>query len=229
MATRLNMNQIQGLTGSFSDLENEISIEESRVDNILNGSTSELDSFGEASIEISTLESSMSSILQSATSSMNSFYEVYNSIQSLESKIEQINLNSSGAQGATGPQGATGSSPTSGSLGITIDGSGSTITTGNKGYLVIPYAGIITGWQIIADKLGSCVVDVWKVPSGNIPILENSITGSEKPTLSSQQINSDSSLSTWTTSVTKNDIISFNVDSISTVTRVNLTIFITKS
>ena len=226
MSTRLNMNQIQGLTGSFSDLENEISIEESRINNILDGSTIDLDSFGEASAEISTLKSSVYSIFQSATSSMDSFYEVYNSIQSLENKIDQINL---GAQGPTGPQGATGSGSTFGSFGITVDGSGSVITTGNKGYSVLPYDGTITGWQIIADKVGSCVIDVWKASSGNIPTSANSITGSEKPTISSQQINSDLSLSTWSTSITQNDVICFNVDSASLVTRVNLIIFITKS
>lgn len=116
-----------------------------------------------------------------------------------------------------------------GSFGITIDGGGAVITTGNKGYLVIPYAGTITGWQIISDLNGSCVIDVWKASSGNIPTIANAIAGTEKPTLSSQQINSDLTLTTWTTAVSQNDVIAFNVDSASTVTRVNLTIFITKS
>lgn len=116
-----------------------------------------------------------------------------------------------------------------GSFGLTIDGGGSVITTGNKGYLVIPYAGTITGWQIISDVNGSCVIDVWKESSGNVPTVANTIVGTEKPTLSSQQINSDLTLTTWTNTVNQNDIFAFNVDSASTVTRVNLTIFITKS
>lgn len=117
----------------------------------------------------------------------------------------------------------------SGSFGLTIDGGGSVITTGNKGYLVVPYAGTITGWQVISDVNGSCVIDVWKASANNIPTLANTITGTEKPTLSSQQINSDLTLTTWTTTVNQNDVFAFNVDSASTVTRVNLTIFITKS
>jgi hypothetical protein len=116
-----------------------------------------------------------------------------------------------------------------GSFGLTIDGGGSVITTGNKGYLVIPYAGTITGWQVISDVNGSCVIDVWKESSGNVPTVANTIAGTEKPTLSSQQINSDLTLTTWTTAVNQNDVFGFNVDSASTVTRVNLTIFITKS
>jgi hypothetical protein len=116
-----------------------------------------------------------------------------------------------------------------GSFGLTIDGGGSVITTGNKGYLVIPYAGTITGWQVISDVNGSCLIDVWKESSGNVPTVANTIAGTEKPTLSSQQINSDLTLTTWTTAVNQNDVFGFNVDSASTVTRVNLTIFITKS
>jgi hypothetical protein len=116
-----------------------------------------------------------------------------------------------------------------GSFGITIDGGGSAITTGVKGYIQIPYDGTITGWTILADQSGSIVVDVWKDTFANYPpLVADSIAGSEKPTLSSVIKNQDLALSTWTTSVTAGDIIAFNVDSASTVTRVNLSINITK-
>ena len=116
-----------------------------------------------------------------------------------------------------------------GSFGITIDGGGSAITTGVKGYVQIPYNGTITGWTILADQSGSIVVDVWKDTFANYPpLVADSIAGSEKPTLSSVIKNQDLALSTWTTSVTAGDIIAFNVDSASTVTRVNLSINITK-
>ena len=134
-----------------------------------------------------------------------------------------------GEVGATGPQGVTGPGNASGSFGITIDGSGSAITTGNKGYLTLPYACTINGWQVIGTPTGSCVIDVWKASSGVLPTVANSIAGTEKPTLTNQQINTDLSLSTWTVSVAQYSVFGFNVDSASTVTRVNLTIFITKS
>ena len=144
-----------------------------------------------------------------------------------------------GATGATGPQGiqgpqgatgATGPGSNKGSFGITIDGGGSAITTGVKGYVQIPYSGTITGWTILGDVSGSIVIDVWKDTYANYPpLVGDSIAGSEKPTLSSAIKNEDLTLSTWTTSVTEGDIIAFNVDSASTVTRVNLSINITKS
>lgn len=115
-----------------------------------------------------------------------------------------------------------------GSFGITIDGGGSDIITGNKGYAVIPYNGTITGWELIGNTSGSCVIDVWKTTSGNIPTVLNTITGTEKPTLSSQQINSDLNLTTWTTNVSQYDVVGFNVDSANGLSRVNLSIYIIK-
>ena len=125
---------------------------------------------------------------------------------------------------------ATSSSVNNGSFGITVDGGGSAITTGVKGFIEIPYNGTITAWTIIGDQSGSIVFDIWKTTySSAPPTVANTITGSEKPTLSSTQKNQDTNLTTWTTSVSAGDIIGFNVDSASTVTRANLMIKITKS
>lgn len=117
-----------------------------------------------------------------------------------------------------------------GSFGITIDGGGSAITTGVKGYITIPYNCTITGWDIFSDVSGSIVVDVWKDTYANFPpTVADTIAGSEKPTLSSAVKNQDNNLTTWTTSVSSGDIIGFNVDSASTLTRVNLIIKVLKT
>jgi hypothetical protein len=117
-----------------------------------------------------------------------------------------------------------------GSFGITIDGGGSAITTGVKGYVTVPYNGTITGWDIFADVTGSIVIDVWKDTYANFPpLVADTIAGTEKPTLSSAIKNQDTNLTSWTTAVTAGDIIAFNVDSASTLTRVNLIIYVTKS
>lgn len=106
-----------------------------------------------------------------------------------------------------------------------IDGGGSAITTGVKGFLEIPFDFTITGWTLLADASGSIVIDVWKDTYANFPpVVGDTIAGSEKPTLSSVQKNQDLSLSTWTTAITAGDILAFNVDSATTVTRVTLSI-----
>jgi hypothetical protein len=113
-------------------------------------------------------------------------------------------------------------------IGTTIDGSGGTITVGQKGYVQIPYACTITGWRLIANAAGSIVVDIWKTAAPTIPTVANVITASAKPTLSSQQTATSSTLTGWTTSVAANDIIGFNVNSATTVSWVILQIFVTK-
>jgi hypothetical protein len=124
-----------------------------------------------------------------------------------------------GATGLTGPAGATGSTGPGSSVktfGISLDGGGSDITTGIKADVIIPYNMTVNSWTIISPQTGSIVVDLWKdTYSAYPPTSLDSIAGTEKPTLSSQNKNQDLALSTWTTSISAGDIIRFNVDSCS--------------
>lgn len=107
----------------------------------------------------------------------------------------------------------------------TIDGGGSAILTGLKGFLYIPYSATITAWTLMADQVGSTVIDVWKVPYASFPPNSgNTIAGTQLPTLSSAQNAQNNNLNTWTTSVNAGDVLAFNVNSASTVTRVNMTL-----
>jgi len=115
-------------------------------------------------------------------------------------------------------------------LQIIIDGGGSAITTGVKADLVVPYNCTVIGWDILGNASGSIVVDVWKDTYANFPpTVADTITGTEKPTLSSVAKNQDVALSSWTTTLTRNDILRFNVDSAATVTRVTLSLRIKRN
>lgn len=112
------------------------------------------------------------------------------------------------------------------SVGITIDGGGSAITTGSKGYIYLPFGGTITQATLLANASGSIVVDVKKSTYTGFPTT-TSICASAKPTLSSAQKSKDSTLTGWTTSFSADDVLEFVVDSATTVTRVNLVLTIT--
>jgi hypothetical protein len=121
-----------------------------------------------------------------------------------------------------------------GSFGIAITGAAAPITTGLKGTLVMPYAGTITGWQIFETSSTpistNTVVDVWLDTYANYPPTSgDSIAGTEKPTLTNQTKNEDTSLSTWSTSVAAGDVIAFNVDSNDDAENLLIVINITKS
>lgn len=105
-------------------------------------------------------------------------------------------------------------------FGITVDGGVVVLTTGTKGYRYIEQDCTITGWHLQADVSGDVVFDVKR--SGV------SIAGTEKPTLTAQQTNSDLALTTWTTSLVAGDIIEFVIDSASTITSATLTVLVTK-
>lgn len=111
-----------------------------------------------------------------------------------------------------------------------IDGGGSAITTGVKGDLEIPFACTINRVTTLADQSGSIVVDIWKDTYANYPpTVADTITASAKPTLSTATKAQDSTLTGWTTSVTAGDTLRFNVDSITTCTRVLVSLKVTKT
>jgi len=116
-----------------------------------------------------------------------------------------------------------------GGIGFTIDNGASVITTGFKGYVIVPCDAIIRSWTIVADASGSIEIDVWKDTYANYPpTVADSIAGTEKISLSSQQKNQDLSLTSWNTALSSGDILAFNVDSVSTVKRVTVIINVTK-
>lgn len=99
------------------------------------------------------------------------------------------------------------------------------VTTGVKGYLEMPFDCLIESVTTLADVSGSIVIDVWKDTYANYPpTVADTITASAKPTLSSAIKAQDSTLTGWTKTVTKGDILGFNVDSSATVKQVTLSI-----
>lgn len=112
------------------------------------------------------------------------------------------------------------------SFGIVIDGGGSVITTGVKGDLVIPYNMTINSWTILADTTGSTVIDIWKDPYSVYPPVSGDtiITGGTKPNITNSNKNQSVSLTGWNPTITAGDILRFNVDSASTITRITLSL-----
>ena len=110
-----------------------------------------------------------------------------------------------------------------------IDNAGTAITTGEKGHLEIPFACTILQATMLADQSGSIVVDIWKDSYANYPPTDaDSITASAPPTISEAVKSQDATLSGWTTAVSAGDILAFNVDSCSTITRIVLSLKVKK-
>ncbi len=106
-------------------------------------------------------------------------------------------------------------------IGFIIDGGGAVITVGEKGHVEIPYACTISRVTMLADQSGDIEVDIWKDTFGNFPPTSgDSITSSTVATISGDVAHQDTTLTSWTTSVTAGDILAYNVDTVKTIQRV---------
>ncbi len=114
------------------------------------------------------------------------------------------------------------------SISFVIDGGGSTITTGSKGFVVVPYACTINNNTLLADQSGSIVLDIKKSTYSGFPST-TTIVASAAPTLSSAQKSQDTTLTGWTTSIAAGDVLEWSVTSATTVTRVTNNLKVTKT
>lgn len=116
-----------------------------------------------------------------------------------------------------------------------IDGGGSAITTGVKVDIVVPYACTINNATTLVDQSGSIVIDIFKCTYAQFdagathPVSGDKITASAPPTVSSATKAQDTTLTGWTTSISAGDVLRFNVNSITTVTRATLVLKVTKT
>jgi hypothetical protein len=112
---------------------------------------------------------------------------------------------------------------------IVVDGGGSAITTGVKGYIEIPFACTITQVTMLADTSTTTTVDIWKDSYANYPP-DNSdtITGGNEPAISAGVKDQDSTLTSWTTSITAGDILGYNVDANDNATLLTISLRVTR-
>jgi hypothetical protein len=90
------------------------------------------------------------------------------------------------------------------------------ISSGLMGFEPIRFPCTIIEATLLADAVGSCVVDIWKDTYGNFPPTDaDSITSSSPPTLVSAIKSTDTALAGWTTALADGDVLAFNIDSIS--------------
>lgn len=108
-------------------------------------------------------------------------------------------------------------------LPVVFDGLGSELTTGVKGDVAVHFDAEIVRWRLLADQAGDLQVDVWKTDyAGFPPTVADTITGSDQPILTGVDKAESTALTGWTVLVAAGDTLRFNIDSVSTVTRVTL-------
>lgn len=116
-----------------------------------------------------------------------------------------------------------------------MDGGGSAITTGIKSILNIPFNCTITDYQVISDTSTTTTVDVWKSSYSDYdggathPVNGDSITASAPIAITAATKHQDSTLTGWSTSLTKGDVLYFNVDANDNATKIQINLNVTKN
>lgn len=110
-----------------------------------------------------------------------------------------------------------------------IDGGGSAPAVNSTCDLYLPFAATIVSATLQSDISGSAVVDVWALAGINAPTVTNTITASALPTLSSAQAAQDNTLTGWTTAVASGTSFRANLNSVTTCTRLTLTLTLKKT
>jgi hypothetical protein len=112
---------------------------------------------------------------------------------------------------------------------FSFDGGGVALAVGLKAIRAgVGFSGTIVGYYLAtADGVnGSVVLDLWATNAA-LPTVSNTITASAKPTLSSAQYLSSTTLTAWTTAIAAGDCVIARVDS-ATVLSCNLVVRLKK-
>jgi hypothetical protein len=111
---------------------------------------------------------------------------------------------------------------------------GVAMVTGIAGDATLRFPAEIVSWDLLADQSGSIVVDIWKRDYASYPpTVLDTITASAPPTISSAQkarntLDLHDSSHRWTTHITANDTLRFNVNSVTSIQQVCLALHLHK-
>lgn len=117
-----------------------------------------------------------------------------------------------------------------GAIGASFTAPGGTITPGFKAYVSVPYACVINSATILSmdGASGSIVVDIWKAPFADFPPTDaDSITGGNEAAMTGIK-SADAVLTGWDTDIDDGDVLGFNVDSVTDLSSVVITLKVTK-
>ena len=113
------------------------------------------------------------------------------------------------------------------SISVTFVGS---ITAGDYRDIQVPYGCEVLSWLVLGNILGDIVVDVWRDTVANFPPTSgDSIAGSGKPTIVSGTSATGDTTGWTSTTLVKDDILRFSVDSVNTFTQVTVSLTVRRT
>lgn len=111
-------------------------------------------------------------------------------------------------------------------------GDGAALLTGAQNiWSRIPFNATITGWQVVADRVGSIEFDLWVDDFASFPPTSaDSIIGAgTAPALSSARTATFANLTSWTTALTKGERFEVEIVSVTDIREAVLSLYLTRS
>ncbi len=106
-------------------------------------------------------------------------------------------------------------------LHMTVGGYGTVLPTGVCGDMQAPVDGTIVAAALMLDQSGSVAVSVWRDSYANYPPTIADVVSSAFSVTTSVGL-LDQTLSGWTTTIAAGDCLRFNIDSVTTITRMTI-------
>lgn len=115
-------------------------------------------------------------------------------------------------------------------IAVVLDGLGDVVTLGVKVDLTLHFSCEIDGWTLLADQSGSIDIDIWKDTYANYPpTVADSIVGTVPPAISGANKAEGTDMEGWDGIIAIGDVLRFNVDSCSSITRATLLLHVTRT
>lgn len=107
-------------------------------------------------------------------------------------------------------------------------GGGVDIVVGESGSLLIPMSCTINAAYLLANSIGDIEVDIWKSSYANHPsTVADSVVAAAPLVLVNASASLDATLTGWTTTIARNEIITFNVNSCTGMRRLTVVLLVT--
>ena len=113
-------------------------------------------------------------------------------------------------------------------ISISIDAGTNTIETGFKGYFEATSDMTISGWNIVANRTGTVLIDLFKTTYNNFSSFGSIITGIP-PSLNNQNKSYGNVMTGWNIGVSRGDILEFVVKGCTGINKININITGTKN
>jgi hypothetical protein len=112
------------------------------------------------------------------------------------------------------------------------DGGGLPLLVPNVFFIAVPFAGELTGYEVIADQVDTISIDVYRVAYADFDIHSldpqpgDKISGSNPIAVTANNKSFDSSLTGWTTDVNEADVYIFIMTACSAATKLSVGVFV---